>query len=136
MNPIPAWESGHARRQQRIDTMNPTLRKLMAIAGMMVVHSLAQAGSPGSMRIIVVPSGAAQAHLAPIRNYFDHFESGGPSSDCGDSLLDLADVRFATALHEVSADLGAAAITDPKQRKRLAKALAAYRDKHLPRGFD
>ncbi len=116
--------------------MKPTLRKLIAIAGLMAVHSLGQAGSPGGLKILVVSSGAAQAHLTPIRDYFDRFETGGPGSDCSDSLLDFSDIRFAGTLHKIPADLGVGAIGDPKQRKRLAKALASYRDKHLPRGFD
>lgn len=114
----------------------PTSRRLVAIIGLMTVFSQVQAGSPGGLNILVIPSGAAQAHLAPVRDYLDRFASGGPGSDCGDSLLDLADVRFANALHRIPEDLGTAAITDAKQRKRLAKALASYRDKHLRRGFD
>jgi len=50
--------------------------------------------------------------------------------------MNIEDIRFADKRHNITADLAIAAITNSRQSARLAKALAAYRDKAHPTGFD
>lgn len=115
--------------------MTPVFQRCILACALLAAHAAALAGSPGGLLVLVVPSSSAQAQLAPVKAYLDRY---GPDDgkDCGKSMLSIGQIRYAAARDEIQPDLAIAATVDAKQRRRLAKALTAYRDKAYPRGFD
>ena len=116
--------------------MKPRTTSALILASLLATNPAARAGSPDGLTILVITSSPALPHLGPIKSYFDSYRPGSKTARCEGGSLNIADTHFATAVHKMSAALGTAAVRDSKQRKRLAKALASYRDKNLTRGFD
>lgn len=93
------------------------------------------AGSPRGLRLLVIPTDAAKAHLAPIDAFFQaHGPDQGPS--CADGLMNIEAVSFAESRHKITPALAVEATTNARQRARLTKILASWRDKAHPTGFD
>lgn len=108
----------------------------LILAGLIAAHPVARAGSPDGLTILVITSGPALSHLGPIKSYFDSYRPGSRTAHCEGGPLNIADVQFATAAHKISSESAKSAVQDARQRKRFAKALASYRDRNFPRGFD
>ena len=108
----------------------------LILAALLAANPTVRAGSPDGLTILVITSGAALPHLAPIKSYFDSYRPGSKAASCEGGSLNIGDAQFATATHRISGDWAISAAQDSNQRKRLVKALASYRDRSLPRGFD
>ena len=108
----------------------------LILARLLGVNPAALAGSPDGLTILVITSGPALPHPGPIKSYFDRYRPGSKAASCEGGSLNIADAQFVTSTHKISADSAISAAQDDKQRRRLVKAFASYRDRSLPRGFD
>jgi hypothetical protein len=112
------------------------IKKMYLVALMVSLHTVALAGSPGGMELIVVATKRAASYTGKIKPYFTNYKQDSAEATCDDEQLDIAGIYLKSGSMGITGELAVSAVTIPKQRKKLNKMMTAFRDKNHDRGFD
>lgn len=112
------------------------IKKILAAACIAALHPLAVAGSTDGLELVVVPTAKAAPYAKKVEGFFAAYEKNRHGYSCEDSQLLIEGALFKSAPTGITGKLAKAAVSDPKQRKKLGRMLTTYRDRHHARGFD
>ncbi len=112
------------------------MKNTLAALSIAAIHAAALAGSTDGLELVVVPTAKAAPYAKTVEGFFAAYEKNRQGYSCEDSRLHIEGALFKSAPTGISGKLAKAAVTDPKQRKKLGRMLTTYRDKRHARGFD
>ncbi len=112
------------------------MKNLVAAVCMAAIHAASLAGSTDGLELVVVPTSKAAPYVAKVEGFFAAYQKNRQGYSCEDARLRIEGALFKSAPTGITGKLAKAALSDPKQRKRLGRMLTAYRDARHPRGFD
>jgi hypothetical protein len=100
------------------------------------LSSLAIAGSPDGLQLVLVGTAKAAAQKPALDAFFKRYNPGSTDADCEDTQLNINSVYADPGKAGITPELAIAATTSKQQRAALGKLMSRFRDKSHDRGFD
>lgn len=110
--------------------------KIIAVSMLAGLSSMAIAGSPDGLQLVMVGTAKAAAQKPALDAFFKRYNPGTTDADCEDTQLNINSVYAEPGKAGITPELAIAATTDKKQRAALGKLMSKFRDKTHDRGFD
>lgn len=121
--------------------MMRTIRKFSALALALpallaLLPAPSQAGSPGGLYLLTVPTANAVAYTPAIKEFFKGYYSRNISGSCGENTLSVERVYHDGAKAGISGDFAIKAMTSKPVHRKLGKKMAAFWHPEFELGFD
>ena len=110
--------------------------KIIAFSMLAGLPSMAIAGSPDGLQIVMIGTARAAAQKPALDAFFFRYNPGTTDADCEDTQLNINSVYAEPGKAGITPELAISATTDKKQRAALGKLMSKFRDKTHDRGFD
>ena len=114
-----------------IAALRPVTLALLAALPM-----VSDAGSPGGLHILALPTSKAVMYEPVMKKFFDEFNVRNIPTDCGETHLQIDRVYYDGARIKTSGDAALRAMTSSAEHRKLGKKMAAFRHPGYELGFD
>jgi hypothetical protein len=112
--------------------------EFLALASLvgLLASQISIAGSTDGLNLLIITSKSGHPYIGVINSYFESYSPGNTGADCRNTLLNVADVEYASTAHKIQPNLNFEVAKNKKQRAQLSGSLRSFRDKFHPTGFD
>lgn len=112
------------------------LRKMIAVLVLAGWASMASAGSPDGLQLVMIGTAKAAAQKPALDAFFKRYNPNTTDADCEDTQLNINSVYGEPGKAGITPELAIAATSDKKRRAALGQLMSKFRDKTHDRGFD